>query len=77
VNCTNLEELDAGDQAIDSLFDIEEHSIIAISRTLTKLRLNRCQVAQIGHLEYCDRLEDLDLSENRIQFSENLFKAIT
>ena len=75
--CGRLEELDLGYQTVDVPFLLEEQSIITISRPLRKLKLNSCNLLEIAHLQFCDSVDELDLSDNQIEFSEDVFRAFT
>jgi Leucine Rich repeats (2 copies) len=72
-----LEELMISNQVISNPMEIEENSIVAVSQSLKKLGLSGNKLNDISLLWYLDSLQLLDLTNNNIVFSEDLYKVLS
>lgn len=72
-----LQELACNRQRLISPFLFEEESIVGISQSLLKLSLVGNLIEDVGVLWYLDAVQEVDLAENRVEFTEGLDKMLT
>ena len=72
-----LQELACNRQRIAVPMTIEEDSVVGVSRTLGKLSLTGNLIEDVGVLWYLDGVQEVDLSDNQIEFTEGLDKMLT
>jgi protein phosphatase 1 regulatory subunit 42 len=72
-----LQELALSNQRINEPLSFDENSIVAISQSLRKLSVAGNMINDIGLLWYLDSVQILDLSNNNVGFSEDLYKVLS
>lgn len=72
-----LQELACNRQRIGGGMRISEESIVGISRSLVRLGLVGNRIEDVSVLWYLDAVEDVDLTDNNIDFTEGLTKMLT
>ena len=74
---SQLQELSCNRQRISTNFTLTEESIVGISRSLVKLSIVGCGLQDVSLLWYLDSVEEVDLSENEVEFTGGLDKMLT
>jgi len=74
---SQLQELSCNHQRISTNFIVSEDSVVGIARSLLKLSLIGNHLQDVSLLWYLDAAEEVDLSENEVEFTEGLDKMLT